>query len=86
MPLEDHEFFLRLIERFIIILIVEMGMQIKTMGSTTPKPAELDRRSKPDCAHHTQNQPYVAGRTVDLAGLHLFKPMTISFQFFKAEH
>jgi hypothetical protein len=31
MPLESHEFALRLIERFIIILIFEMGMKIKTM-------------------------------------------------------
>ena len=39
MPLESHEFALRLIERFIIILIFEMGMKIKTMGSTTAKVA-----------------------------------------------
>ncbi len=34
-PLEDHEFSLRLIELFIRILAFEMGMKIKTMGSTT---------------------------------------------------
>ena len=33
MPLEDHEFALRLIEFFIRILVSEMGMEMKTMGS-----------------------------------------------------
>lgn len=65
MPLEDHEFYLRLIERFIIIQIVEMGMKLKTMGSTTMDREELDRGSEPDCAYYIQNQPQVAGRNVD---------------------
>ncbi len=67
MPLEDHEFALRLIERFIIILVVEMGMKIKTMGSTTMDREELERGSEPDCAYYIQNQPKVAGRTVNFA-------------------
>jgi Uma2 family endonuclease len=67
MPLEDHEFFTRLIELFVRILVVEAGMKIKTMGSTTMDREELDRGSEPDCAYYIQNQPQVAGRTVDLA-------------------
>jgi len=35
MPLIKHEFSLRLIERFIVILVMEMGMKLKTMGLTT---------------------------------------------------
>nr|WP_223173786.1 hypothetical protein [Gloeobacter kilaueensis] len=35
MPLETHERFARLIERFIVILVVELGLKIKTMGSIT---------------------------------------------------
>ncbi|MCT7954881.1 Uma2 family endonuclease [Laspinema palackyanum] len=65
MPLESHEFALRLIERFIIILIFEMGLKIKTMGSTTMDREELDRGSEPDCAYYIQHQSQVAGRTVD---------------------
>jgi hypothetical protein len=34
MPLEEHEFSGRLIELFIRILVVELGLKIKTMGST----------------------------------------------------
>lgn len=67
MPLEDHEFALRLIERFIIILVVEMGMKLKTMGSTTMAREELERGSEPDCAYYIQNQPKVAGRIVNFA-------------------
>jgi hypothetical protein len=31
--LEEHERYARLIERFILILVVELGMKLKTMGS-----------------------------------------------------
>jgi Uma2 family endonuclease len=34
MPLEEHEFSGRLIERLIIILVVELGLTVKTLGST----------------------------------------------------
>ncbi|MCM1985089.1 Uma2 family endonuclease [Lyngbya confervoides] len=67
MPLEDHEFALRLIERFIIILVMEMGLKIKTMGSTTMGGEKLDRSSEPDCAYYIQNQSKVAGRRVDFS-------------------
>lgn len=67
MPLEDHEFALRLIERFIIILVVELGMKIKTMGSTTMNREDLNRGSEPDCAYYIHHQPQVAGRNVDFA-------------------
>jgi Uma2 family endonuclease len=67
MPLEEHEFSSRLIERMIIILVVELGLNIKTMGSTTLDRSDLDRGAEPDNAYYIQNQPLVAGRKVDLA-------------------
>ncbi len=66
MPLEEHENSGRLIELFIRILVVELGMKMKTMGSTTLDREDLDRSSEPDNAYYIQNQPKVAGRTVDL--------------------
>ena len=66
-PLEQHEFSGRLIERLIIILAVELGLKIKTMGSTTLDRSDLNRGAEPDNAYYIQNQPLVAGRTVDLA-------------------
>ncbi|NEP59714.1 MAG: Uma2 family endonuclease [Symploca sp. SIO2G7] len=66
MPLEIHEFSARLIEKFIWILVVELGMKVKTMGSTTLDREELDKSAEPDDAYYIQNQPLVAGRDVDL--------------------
>ncbi|WP_373541081.1 Uma2 family endonuclease [Chamaesiphon sp.] len=67
MPLEEHEFFGRLIERMIVILVVELGLKVKTMGSTTLDRSDLERGAEPDNAYYIQNQSLVAGRKVDLA-------------------
>jgi len=66
MPLEDHESAVRLIELFIRILVVEMGLKIKTMGSTTLEREDLNRSPEPDNAYYIQNQPLVAGKKIDL--------------------
>ncbi|MEM1252112.1 MAG: Uma2 family endonuclease [Cyanobacteria bacterium P01_H01_bin.21] len=67
MPSEPHEFYARLIERFIIVLVVELGLQVKTLGSTTLDRKDLERGSEPDNGYYIQNQPQVAGRRIDLA-------------------
>jgi Uma2 family endonuclease len=67
MPLEEHEFSGRLIELFVRILVIELGLKIKTMGSTTLDRSDLNRGAEPDNAYYIQNQPLVAGRKVDLA-------------------
>ncbi|NJL69087.1 MAG: Uma2 family endonuclease [Microcoleus sp. SM1_3_4] len=66
MPLEEHEFSGRLIERLIVMLAVELGFKIKTMGSTRTRSIDLNRGAEPDNAYYIQNQPIVAGRTVDI--------------------
>src|SRR4028118_2403785 len=66
-PLEEHELSSCLIDRLIRILVVELGLKIKTMGSTTLDRSDLERGAEPDNAYYIQNQPLVAGRTVDLA-------------------
>lgn len=65
--LEEHEFAVRMIELFIRILVVELGMKLKTMGSTTLDREVLDRSAEPDNAYYIQNQALVAGRNVNLA-------------------
>lgn len=67
MPLEDHEFFGRLIERFIFTLVEVLGMRLKTMGSTTMNYPHLKKGAEPDNAYYIQNQPLVKGRNVDFA-------------------
>ncbi|MGB3613668.1 MAG: Uma2 family endonuclease [Elainellaceae cyanobacterium] len=66
MPLEDHEFAVRMIELFIRVLVVELGLKLKTMGSTTLDRQVLDRSAEPDNAYYIKNQGAVAGRNVDL--------------------
>jgi len=66
MPLEDHETALRLIERFIYILLEELNIDVKTMGSTTLDYPNLNQGAEPDNAYYIQNQPKVTGKKVDL--------------------
>lgn len=66
MPLEEHENAVRMVEVFIRILVVELGLKIKTMGSTTLNYPDLERSSEPDNCYYIQNQPQVANKKVDL--------------------
>ena len=66
-PLQIHEFSGRLIELFIRILVVELGLKIKTMGSTTLNREDLDRGAEPDNAYYIQSYSKVIGKIIDLA-------------------
>ena len=67
MPLEDHEFAGRVIERFILTLVEVSSLRIKTMGSTTLNYPYLRKGAEPDNAYYIQNQYLVKGRNVDLS-------------------
>jgi Uma2 family endonuclease len=67
MPLEEHETAARMIELFIRILVEELNFKIKTLGSTTLNFPDLAKGAEPDNTYYIQNQPKVAGKTVDLA-------------------
>ena len=66
-PLQIYEFSGRLIELFIRILVVELGLKIKTLGSTTLNREDLDRGVEPDNAYYIQNYSKVIGKIIDLA-------------------
>lgn len=66
MPLEEHEFAREIIGLFIRILVFEIGLKIKTLGSTTLNYPELDRGAEPDNCYYIQNQSKVAGKKIDL--------------------
>lgn len=66
MPLEGHERFVRLIELFIRILVVEMGLKMKSMGSTTLEREDLLKSAEPDNGYYIQSYPLVADHEVDL--------------------
>lgn len=65
MPLETHERFARLIERFIVILVVELGLKIKTMGSTTLDREDLLRSAEPDNGYYIQSYAQVFDHEID---------------------
>jgi len=66
MPLEGHERSARLIERFILILVMEMGMKFKTMGSTTLDREDLLKSAEPDNGYYIQNYILVADHEINL--------------------
>ncbi|MEM9947622.1 MAG: Uma2 family endonuclease [Cyanobacteria bacterium P01_D01_bin.36] len=67
MPLERHERSARLIERFIWILVGEMGLEMKTMGSTTLDREDLLKSAEPDNGYYIQKFELVADHTIDLS-------------------
>ncbi|AFY74392.1 hypothetical protein Syn7502_02407 [Synechococcus sp. PCC 7502] len=67
MPLELHEFSRMMFEFFIRILVTELGLKVKTMGSTTLDREDLLRAVEPDNAYYFQNQPLVSGRNVSIS-------------------
>ncbi|NCJ08158.1 Uma2 family endonuclease [Synechococcales cyanobacterium C] len=67
MPLEGHERLARLIELFIRILVVELGLKMKSMGSTTLARKDLLKSAEPDNGYYIQNYALVADHEVDLA-------------------
>ena len=66
MPLEGNERSARLIELFIRVLVVELGMKVKTMGSTTLDREDLLKSAEPDNGYYIQNFALVADHEVDL--------------------
>ena len=66
-PLQIHEFSGRLIELFIRILVFELGLKLKTMGSTTLNREDLNRSAEPDNAYYIHNYSKVIGKIIDLA-------------------
>jgi Uma2 family endonuclease len=67
MPLEEHETAAEHLALFIRLLVLEMGLKLKSMGSTTLDREGLSQGAEPDKGFYIQNQPKVAGREVDLS-------------------
>lgn len=65
-PLEAHESPSDLTGIFITTLVVESGMNLKCLASTTLRREKLDRGAEPDKCYYIQNEPLVRGRTVNL--------------------
>jgi len=67
MPSAEHENFGEWIGLFIRVLVEELGLKIKSMGSTTLTYPDLNKSPEPDRAYYIQNQPSVTGKKIDFA-------------------
>jgi Uma2 family endonuclease len=65
-PLEAHENPSDVIGAFIRTLVVESGLNLKSMASTTLRRKSLQRGAEPDKCYYIQNELLVRGREVDL--------------------
>ncbi len=66
MPLEDHEQINGFIGLFIRTLVIELGLKLKSLWSTTLSREDLDRGAEPDNAYYIQSRDKIAGKTIDL--------------------
>ncbi|BAU11945.1 hypothetical protein LEP3755_24690 [Leptolyngbya sp. NIES-3755] len=67
MPLEDHESFAEWIGLLIRVLVEELGLEMKSIQSTTLNYPSLNKGAEADKAYYIQNQSKVAGRNIDLS-------------------
>jgi Uma2 family endonuclease len=61
-PLLPHEHSKRLIEKLIDILVEELNLNIKSIGSMTCKREDVSRGIEPDSGFYIQNEPLVRDR------------------------
>jgi Uma2 family endonuclease len=66
MPLDDHEVFIRMLDRIIGEMCAELGLNLKTIGSTTLKIPSLASGAEPDNCFYIQNEPKVRGQRINL--------------------
>jgi len=65
-PSQPNERFAEIIGLFNRILVVEMGLKLMSLRSTTLEREDLERGAEPDNCYYIQNQPKVAGRKISL--------------------
>jgi Uma2 family endonuclease len=63
---EYHERSARLMEHFIRVLVMELGLKMKTMGSTTLDREDLLKSAEPDNGYYIQNYETVADHEINL--------------------
>ena len=66
-PSQLHEEMSELIGLFIRILVVELGLRLKSLRSTTLNREDLNRGAEPDNTYYIQNYSKIIGKIIDLA-------------------
>jgi Uma2 family endonuclease len=65
MPSDLHEMINRLLERLITVLTDELGMEIRSYGSTTLDREDLQRGVEPDSCFYIQNVDRILGKRLN---------------------
>jgi Uma2 family endonuclease len=66
-PSSTHEHANRVIERLIIVMVEELGLEVKSVGSLTCKREELKRGAEPDSCYYIQHEAFARNKdSVDL--------------------
>jgi Uma2 family endonuclease len=66
-PSQLHEEMSELIGLFIRILVVEHGLRLKSLRSTTLNREDLNRGAEPDNTYYIQNYSKIIGKIIDLS-------------------
>ncbi|MEG4113213.1 MULTISPECIES: Uma2 family endonuclease [unclassified Microcoleus] len=66
MPLEEHEEPKRLIESFVEVIVDELEIELRSLGSLTLEREDLTRAVEPDSCFYIQNESLVRGRNINL--------------------
>ncbi|MEG4073835.1 Uma2 family endonuclease [Microcoleus sp. Pol14C2] len=66
MPLEEHEEPKRLIESFVEVIVDELEIELRSLGSLTLEREDLTRAVEPDSCFYIQNESLVRGRNIYL--------------------
>ena len=66
-PSQLHEQMSELIGLFIRVLVLELGLKLKSLRSTTLNREDLNRGAEPDNAYYIQNYSKVIGKIIDLS-------------------
>ncbi len=64
MPLPPHETFKKLLGRFVEVMTEEIGIEIRSLGSTTWTREDLQKGLEPDQCYYIQNELAVRGKNV----------------------
>ncbi|MBP0030808.1 Uma2 family endonuclease [Roseofilum sp. Guam] len=66
MPLEEHEEPKRLIENFVEVLVDELEIELRSLGSLSLKREDLNRFIEPATCFYIQSEALVRGRSINL--------------------
>jgi Uma2 family endonuclease len=63
-PLPEHETYKKILDRFVVVIVEEMGKEMRSLGSTTWSKSELKQGLEPDECYYIKQESAVRGKLV----------------------